>query len=280
MNSSKANSSRKAVSAVAEVRVPSEDQLNVLIGGEYFEDKVSAFSLIEMLAIVAIIGIAIAMIAPALSRARDRSYTTLCASNERQLGLALTMYASDHGDCYPWFTFSTQYRQWIALSDYVGRSRKTFSCPAAKGRSPRGPYNLSEWTYEPVMPLRLASTITNADGSTWVTDYKFNDSSRFYQTNELGQIIGSRVGLSQMRSTELVVAWDNLDWQPRHVARSKVNFGFLDGHVSQFKSSGERPSMDPAKAMTGTYTMDSIGNFPFWNWGFPDVFVTRLPSPE
>jgi prepilin-type processing-associated H-X9-DG protein len=142
--------------------------------------------------------------------------------------------------------------------------------------SPKGPYSLSEWTYEPVMPLKRACTITNADGSSWVTDYKFNDSSRFYQTNELGQIIGSRVGLSQMRPAELVVDWDNLDWQPRHVSRSKVNFGFLDGHVAQFKSSGERPTQDPAKAMTGTYTADSIGNFPFWNWGFPDVFVTPL----
>jgi hypothetical protein len=75
--------------------------------------------------------------------------------------------------------------------------------------SPRGPYSLSEWTYEPVMPLKRACTITNADGSTWVTDYKFNDSSRFYQTNELGQIIGSRVGLSQTRPAELVVDWDN-----------------------------------------------------------------------
>ena len=50
----------------------------------------------------------------------------------------------------------------------------------------------------------------------------------------------------------------------------------LDGHVAQFKSSGDRPTQDPAKAMTGTYTADSIGNFPFWNWGFPDVFVTPL----
>jgi hypothetical protein len=37
--------------------------------------------------------------------------------------------------------------------------------------------------------------------------------------------------------------------------------------------------MDPSKAMTGTYTADTIGNFPFWNWGFPDVFVTPL-DPE
>ena len=238
-----------------------------------------AFTLIELLVVIAIIGVLAALIVPAVSKAQDRAYTIQCVSNERQLGLALTLYAGDNQDSYPWFTFATQYRQWTALSNYVGRSRGVFKCPAAKGKSPRGPFSLSEWTYEPVMPLKRACTITNADGTSWVTDYKFNDCSRFYQTNELGQIIGSRVGLSQMRPAELVVDWDNLDWQPRHVSRTKVNFGFLDGHVAQYKSSGERPSMDPSKAMTGTYTADSIGNFPFWNWGFPDVFVTPL-DPE
>lgn len=234
-----------------------------------------AFTLIELVVVTAIGALLAALLLPALSRAQDSARNGQCISNERQLGLALTMYAGDNGDNYPWFTFSTQYRQWSALGNYVGRSRQAFRCPAARGKSPRGPYSLAEWTYQPVMPLKLASTITNADGSTWVTDYKFNDSPRFFRTNELGQITGSRVGLSQMRPHELVVDWDNLDWQPRHAGHTKVNFGFLDGHVAQFRPSGERPSLDAARALIGTYTVDSIGNFPFWNWGFPDVFVDQ-----
>ena len=239
----------------------------------YFVNR--AFTLLELLVVIAIIALLAALIVPAVGKAQDRARTAQCSSNERQLGLALTMYAGDNGDNYPWLTFGTQYRQWSALSNYVGHSRAVFRCPAARGKSPRGPYSLSEWTYEPVMPLKRASTITNTDGSTWVTDYKFNDNPRFFHTNELGQITGSRVGLSQVRPNELVVDWDNLDWQPRHVSRTKVNFGFLDGHVAQHPSSGPRPSLDPAKAMTGTYTVDSVGNFPFWNWGFPDLVVDK-----
>lgn len=201
-------------------------------------------------------------------------------ANERQLGLAVAMYSVDNNDGYPWITFAYQFRQWSALSSYVARSRQVFKCSAARGKSPGGPYSLSDWTYDPVMPLKRSSTITNVDGSTWVTDYKFNDSTRFFRTNEFGEINGSRIKLSETRPNELVVDWDNLDWQPRHMSRTKVNFGFLDGHVAQFKPSGERPSFDPAKAMKGTYTVDSIGNFPFWNWGFPDVFVTKLEVAE
>jgi prepilin-type N-terminal cleavage/methylation domain-containing protein len=164
----------------------------------------TGFTLIELLVVIAIIGVLAALIVPAVSKAQDRAYTIQCVSNERQLGLALTLYAGDNQDSYPWFTFATQYRQWTELSNYVGRSRAVFKCPAAKGQSPRGPYSLSEWIYEPVMPLKRACTITSADGSTWVTDCKFNDYSRFYQTNESGQIIGSRVGLSQMRTPRVI----------------------------------------------------------------------------
>jgi prepilin-type processing-associated H-X9-DG protein/prepilin-type N-terminal cleavage/methylation domain-containing protein len=273
--------------SVTKVELPANllnAQRNIKVMKRYHFTKLdcrqSAFSLVEALVVIAIIALLAAMIAPAVSKAKDRAWTVQCVSNERQLGFAIAMYAGDHNDSYPWFTFTTQYRQWSVLNSYLGRSRHVFKCPAAHGKSPRGPYSLSDWTYEPVMPLKLASTITNADGSTWVTDYKFNDSSRFYQTNEFGQIVGNRVGLNQMRPQELVVDWDNLDWQPRHISRSKVNFGFLDGHVAHFSSSGERPSMEPDKAMTGTYTVDSIGNYPFWNWGFPDVFVTKLDPPE
>lgn len=238
------------------------------------------FSMIELLAVVAVIGILAAIALPAIAKSKDKAGTAQCAMNEKQMGLALSMYAEEHEDQYPWITFSAQYRQWTALGPYLGNRKAVFSCPAAKGKAPNGPYKLAEWTYAGVMPLKVASTITNADGTTWVTDYKFNDSSRFFTTNDVGQITGKRVGLSQTRPHELVVVWDNLDWQPRHASRTRVNFGFLDGHVASFRSSGERPSMDAATALTGTYTVDSIGNFPFWNWGFPDVFVTKLDAPK
>ena len=70
-----------------------------------------AFTLIELLVVIAIIGVLAALIVPAVSKAQDRAYTIQCVSNERQLGLALTLYAGDNQDSYPWFTFATQYRQ-------------------------------------------------------------------------------------------------------------------------------------------------------------------------
>jgi prepilin-type N-terminal cleavage/methylation domain-containing protein/prepilin-type processing-associated H-X9-DG protein len=58
--------------------------------------KFHAFTLIELLVVVAIIALLIAMLLPSLNRARDRAKTVACASNMRQVGQIVTIFAQDH----------------------------------------------------------------------------------------------------------------------------------------------------------------------------------------
>jgi prepilin-type N-terminal cleavage/methylation domain-containing protein/prepilin-type processing-associated H-X9-DG protein len=56
------------------------------------------FTLIELLVVISIIALLIALLLPALGSAREASRATICASNQRQVGLAFHLYADDNRD--------------------------------------------------------------------------------------------------------------------------------------------------------------------------------------
>jgi prepilin-type N-terminal cleavage/methylation domain-containing protein/prepilin-type processing-associated H-X9-DG protein len=59
------------------------------------------FTLVELLVVMGIIAILAAMLMPSLAKAKAKANQTKCLNNLRQLGLSLTMYASDFNDEYP-----------------------------------------------------------------------------------------------------------------------------------------------------------------------------------
>ena len=57
-----------------------------------------AFTLIELLVVIAIIAVLMAILFPALNRAREQGRRAVCLSNLKQLALAWTMYADENND--------------------------------------------------------------------------------------------------------------------------------------------------------------------------------------
>ncbi|MCM8530737.1 MAG: type II secretion system GspH family protein [Lentisphaeraceae bacterium] len=54
------------------------------------------FTLIELLVVIAIIGILSSILLPSLSRAREKTKSTVCKSNQRQIGIAAIMWSGEH----------------------------------------------------------------------------------------------------------------------------------------------------------------------------------------
>ncbi len=57
----------------------------------------NAFTLVEILVVLAIIGILAALLFPAFGRARESARQTNCASNLQQIGVAVLQYRKDEG---------------------------------------------------------------------------------------------------------------------------------------------------------------------------------------
>lgn len=98
-----------------------------------------AFTLIELLVVLAIVMILAALLFPVFSRVRENGRAISCASNLRQVGMALQQYADDNDGWYP---LAGNVIQWDAIDPGTGRpgwmqqleaytkSRQIFHCPS------------------------------------------------------------------------------------------------------------------------------------------------------
>lgn len=102
----------------------------------------SAFTLIELLAVVSIVLILLSLLFPAISKMRESGHSSACVSNLRQIGAAFQMYASDNNGLFPAPRYRAQEedvarknpsgKNWqIEINGYLGKDIKTWSASYA-----------------------------------------------------------------------------------------------------------------------------------------------------
>jgi prepilin-type N-terminal cleavage/methylation domain-containing protein len=127
--------------------------------------RAGAFSLLELLIVVAILAILASMLLPATGRAKAKSHQSFCISNIRQLAMALHIYTDDYGDRLPYNFGATEINQMIesggkynwansvlnweldpantntllntdaSLGEYVAGNSRVYRCPSDKALS-------------------------------------------------------------------------------------------------------------------------------------------------
>jgi len=63
--------------------------------------RTNGFTLIELLVVIAIIAILAAILFPVFAKVREKARQTSCASNMKQIGLAITQYVQDYDETFP-----------------------------------------------------------------------------------------------------------------------------------------------------------------------------------
>jgi prepilin-type N-terminal cleavage/methylation domain-containing protein len=87
----------------------------------------SAFSLVELLVVMAVVAVLTSLLLPALSQARRSSGAAHCRNNLRQIALACAMYVDDNQQCFP---PALRRNPWFQSLGLPGLDGRILVCPA------------------------------------------------------------------------------------------------------------------------------------------------------
>jgi prepilin-type N-terminal cleavage/methylation domain-containing protein len=198
----------------------------------------SAFTLIEVLVVVAIIALLVSILLPTLRQAKEQAKVTVCVANLNTIGKAVSTYIIHEKDRFP-FTYGTpdRYSQPPWFSSYFGgNGSATYGPEWTADRKPINKYiyksklssvNPPAYTDGPLQVYKCPSD----DGARW----NLNINSQLQQVITCYQEIGS--------SYDQVSTWWYYveDWEAQHVSGldvAKRRWQLVDRYIPIMRKKG------------------------------------------
>ena len=215
-----------------------------------------ALTLVEMLVVIAVIGILAALLLPALSAAKATARRTTCLNNLKQINYAVRLYYDDANDASPpgngpqgspLVGYKEHVKNYLGLKGRSSPQDKIFACPA----------DLFYYDYPPHRGCTLTNAPLHDDGRTDYSSYWYNGMNlpAVFSVPRLG-IAGLKLAAIKDPAKTVLVA-EEPAFFPHSWHAPKLDEGLMfndakdmvsivDGHVSYIKIYWFEPSGLPA----------------------------------
>jgi type II secretory pathway pseudopilin PulG len=223
-----------------------------------------AFTLVELIVIIAIMGMLTVFLLPMMANTKTKGHRITCASRLKNIGLAFRVFATDNADCFPMKVNASEggtadataldnptrvFRHFLVLSNEISAPTMCV-CPSDKRTiasvfSTNAPSSQGWTTLEPFAGPRNVSYFVglNADETKPQSLLSGDRNLMIYPAEG---VVNPHTNIAISTATQFHTNTATFAWSAREMHRSQGNIALGDGSVQQYTTARLKEAINQA----------------------------------